>query len=280
MPVPWDLDMQFIPRTHQPGYIDEARCLEVPGIRLEYRNRARELLDLLAEDARPDGGQIGQVVAEYARRIAPEGQSRTWAELDWCRWNYAPQTQSKGTFYVNPATQGMSGGTFTRKLATPDFAGFCKYVVDFCTDSRPARDYRLNDGNPLGYGWGRLAAEARDDAIPARPAIRYTGPENFPPGTLTFESSPFADPQGDQTFSAIEWRLGEVGQLSDEPWAYEIKALWTSGELPSPTYALHLPGSDLRPGHTYRVRVRHKDQTERWSRWSECVQFTPARADR
>jgi hypothetical protein len=191
MPVPWDLDMQFIPQTHQPGYIEEARCLEIPAIRVEYKNRARELLDLLAEDPRPDGGQIGQVVAEYAGRIAPPGQARTWAELDWCRWNFAPQTQSKGTFYVNPASQGMMGGTFTRKLATPDFAGFCKYVIDFCTDTRPVKNYRLNDGNPLGYGWGRVASDARDETIPARPTIRYTGPENFPPGALTFKSSPF-----------------------------------------------------------------------------------------
>jgi hypothetical protein len=67
-----------------------------------------------------------------------------------------------------------------------------------------------------------------------------------------------------------------VGQLQGEPWPYEIHALWTSGELPSPTYTCHLPGSELRLGHTYRVRVRYKDRTGRWSRWSECVQFTPA----
>src|SRR4029079_12916234 len=182
-------------------------------IRLEYKNRARELLDLLAEDGRPDGGQIGQVVAEYAGKSAPAGQTRTWAELDWCRWNYAPETQSKGTFYVNPASKGMMGGGFTRKLATPDFAGFCKYVVDFCTDSRPVKDYQLNDGNPLGYGWGRVASDARDDAAPVRPTLRYTGPEGYPRGALTFESSPFSDPQGAESFAAIEWRLAEVGQL-------------------------------------------------------------------
>src|SRR5262249_39673087 len=49
-PIPWDNDMMFVPRRHQPGYIEAAGCLRHPRIALEYRNRAREVLDLFAAD--------------------------------------------------------------------------------------------------------------------------------------------------------------------------------------------------------------------------------------
>jgi len=68
-----------------------------------------------------------------------------------------------------------------------------------------------------------VASDARDDAAPARPTLRYTGPENYAPGALTFESSPFSDPQGAESFAAIEWRLAEVGQLRDGPASLAIR---------------------------------------------------------
>ena len=273
-PVPWDLDMMFIPRTHQAGFIDQARCLEVPAIRAEFKNRAREILDLLASDASPSGGQIGQVVAEYARRIAPAGQPRTWAELDAALWNFHPRTGEKGAFYRSPYEQGMMGGNFRRTLATPDFAGFCKFIADFCTDSRPSHQYAINDGNPLGYGWGYLSIEASDPAIPARPAITYKGPPGFPSGALAFSVSPFASAKGGAQFAALQWRAGEIGKPADGPWLYEIEPHWTSPEITTATNDTRLPGNVCPAGHTFRVRARYKDATGRWSHWSEPVQFT------
>jgi hypothetical protein len=34
-PIPWDNDMMFVPRTHQPGYIEAIGCLQHPAIALE-----------------------------------------------------------------------------------------------------------------------------------------------------------------------------------------------------------------------------------------------------
>ena len=273
-PVPWDLDMMFIPRTHQPGYIDQARCLEVPAIRTEYRNRAREILDLLASDASPAGGQIGQVIVEYARNIAPAGQLRTWAELDATLWNFHPRTQAKGEFYRNSYEQEMMGGKFRRTLSTPDFAGFCKYIADFCTDSRPSHRYAINDGNPLGYGWGYLNIEANDPAIPARPTITYKGAPDFPSRELIFQVSPFASAKGGAKFASLQWRAGEIGTPADGPWRYEIEPHWISQEITEPKNEFHLPADACPPGRTFRVRARYKDATGRWSHWSEPIQFT------
>ncbi|RYD61334.1 MAG: hypothetical protein EOP83_17270, partial [Verrucomicrobiaceae bacterium] len=59
VPMPWDLDMMFIAKTHwstnvngtsYPGVIHAYKSiLQNPTLALEYRNRARELLDLLVE---------------------------------------------------------------------------------------------------------------------------------------------------------------------------------------------------------------------------------------
>jgi hypothetical protein len=268
-PVPWDVDMQFIPRTHQAGRIDQTACLDQPPLKLEYQNRAREILDLLGSDPAPDGGQIGQLVAEYARLIEPRGSvpEWSWAALDLCRWNFAPQGVDKGVFYRNPNSHQMFGGNFTRTLATPDFAGFCKYVIDFCTDSRPEKNYRPNDGNPVGYGYGHLLHEARDADAPERPTIRQTS-------ALTFTASAFADKQGAGTFGAVQWRIAEIGRPNPGPWRYEIEPLWISDPLPASATTHTLPSGLCQAGRIYRVRARYKDNTERWSHWSAPVQFT------
>lgn len=268
-PVPWDLDMQFIPRTHQPGFIDQIACLRQAPLNLEYKNRAREILDLLGSDPAPDGGQIGQLVAEYARLIEPRGSQPdwSWAALDMCRWNHAPPTGEKGSFFRNPTSQQMFGGSFSRTLATPDFAGFCQYIVDFCTDSRPEKNYRPNDGNHLGYGFGHLLHESRDAEAPGRPVIQQGA-------GLQFTASAFADPQGAQTFGAIQWRFAEIGRPAHGPWLYEINPLWISDPLPASALTHALPAGLYQPGHTYRVRARYQDNSGRWSHWSAPIQFT------
>ncbi len=178
-PVPWDLDMMFIPKTHQPGFIDQMRCLDVLALSIECKNRGREILDLFLSDPAPNGGQIGQLVDELAGMLCPPEQDRTWPELDMAMWNWHPRSNAKDMFYKNPCDDWRQGGGWKRTLATPDFAGFRKYLVDFCTDSRPTKNYAPNDGDQRGYGYGYLWWESRDEKIPARPTIRYTGATGF-----------------------------------------------------------------------------------------------------
>src|ERR1043166_4127252 len=40
--VPWDLDMMFIAKTHQPGVIEATHCLDITALKFEYRNRSEE----------------------------------------------------------------------------------------------------------------------------------------------------------------------------------------------------------------------------------------------
>jgi len=62
------------------------------------------------------------------------------------------------------------------------------------------------------------------------------------------------------------------------PGKYEIDALWESGELATFDDNVRIPVDVVRPGRTYRVRVRMKDDTNRWSHWSDPVQFIAGEA--
>jgi hypothetical protein len=281
-PIPWDNDMMFIPHSHQSGVIYPVRCLEFPAIHLEFKNRARELLDLFVSDRSANGGQFGQLVDEYSRILCPTGQTRTWPELDMAMWNYHPRSNTRGEFYVNPYTRGWSGEPFRRVLETPDFAGFCRYIVNFCTDSRPQKDYEPDDNNPVGYGWGYLSWEAKDERIPARPIVTYAGPQGFPATNLVFNISPFASQQNrgqsHASFAAVQWRVAQIrapgltGYEPGKPYAYELTASWQSEELKQAEPQFQFPSDVCEPGRTYRVRSRYKDTSGRWSHWSEPVQ--------
>ena len=60
-------------------------------------------------------------------------------QLDEAMWNGHPRFNQKGSFFVNPAGANHFGGSWKRKLATNDIQGFEKYLVEFCTDSRPTK---------------------------------------------------------------------------------------------------------------------------------------------
>jgi hypothetical protein len=259
-PIPWDNDMMFVPRQHQPGIIEAVGCLNHPKIALEYRNRGREILDLFAADSTERGGQIGQMSADLGAALTPKGYTVNWPWLDEALWNQHPRMNQKGSYFVNPAAGDHFGGRWTRTLATNDFAGFQKYIVDFCTDSRPTKNYAPNDGDQRGYGWGYLAFETKDDKIPATPKVeRLAGDKE------QFKASAFVSPAGAKQ-AALEWRVGRIGQRG---W-YELADHWRkeseSGE------EISIPPEVFKSHGEYRVRARWRDQTGRCGHWSSPIE--------
>jgi hypothetical protein len=77
----------------------------------------------------------------------------------------------------------------------------------------------------------------------------------------------------------MQWRHGEIkapgidGWRPGQPRRYEIESLWTSSELTTFSPMQQIPGHIPERGKKYRVRVRLKDLSGRWSRWSEPVTF-------
>ncbi len=279
--MPWDLDMLYAPETHQSGVTYMSNSLVYNETQIGLRNRAREVLDLLFSNASSTGGQVGQLFNEYARFLnTPNGSggwNTGWAELDRYMWNYSPRTTlaHKGQFYVTPKPDTRFGGTWNRTLASADFAGSMKYALDFMTDTDPD-SWAIGDGDQRGYGYNYLEYEAADADIPNKPTTTYIGGSNFPVNNLKFSASAFSDPNS-SAFAAMEWRVGEIsnpGTSSYDPnqsWLYEINPVWESGEITTFNSQITVPSASLQAGHTYRLRVRYKDATGRWSHWSNAT---------
>ncbi|MFO0875856.1 MAG: choice-of-anchor X domain-containing protein [Gemmataceae bacterium] len=258
-PIPWDNDMMFVPRHHQPGHIDAITCLRHPAILSEYRNRAREILDLFASDRTERGGQVGQLVTDLGAALTPRGYSVDWPRLDAARWNHHPRMNPRGIYFANPYEADYFGGRWKRTLATADFAGFRQLLIDFCTDCRPGGKYAPNDGDQRGYGWGYLNLEARDEKIPATTKVMQEKGAGY-----RFQAGAFDSPAGHRA-GALEWRVGRVGQ----PGWYELAPHW-NGET-STERSVDLPDSVFKEAGEYRVRARWRDHTGRCSHWSAPV---------
>lgn len=350
--LPYDLDMMYIPAHHWGGSMDgqvvagAPHCIRAisrhPALALEFRNRCREILSLVASDPSPNGGQIGQLIDEYAQMVNPSGADLTWADLDAAMWNIHPrsagsgansgQTSHKGNFYravYNDGTRGGLGGTQTtnswrRTLPDPDGDGvsdhesLMQWFVNFATDTYPVDapswlrrqttgSGSSNDSSPyrqMGYGYKYLEWESlfggyvnanvnpdpalADTSYPDTPAATYVGAPDYPANDLRFRSSDFQDPDGPETFGAVQWRIGEIsapgipGYDPLKPRIYEIEEVWTSPEIPLTSASvpeIRVPAAAARTGHTYRLRVRHRDSTGRWSYWSPPVQFVVSAPD-
>lgn len=282
VPIPWDCDMMFISIGHQSGTIRQQNCLAHNAIEIEFQNRCREILDLLADDPSSDGGQIGQLIDEFAEIVNPVGQALTWADLDRYMWNNNPRTNTsnqpkfdhRGRFHVTSHTESRIGGTWTRTLESADFEGSRKYLLDYMTDTDPdPTTWSINSGDQRGYGYNFLTDEAENPNIPITPVISYTGSAGYPANELSFQSSPFSDPQGSNTSAAIQWRIGETSAIPGEPNIYEIEDNWTSPILTSLDPSITPPASAVIPGNTYRARVRHQDTSGHWSHWSAPLEF-------
>lgn len=86
--------------------------------------------------------------------------------------------------------------------------------------------------------------------------------------------------EGSSDFSIDVSITAELGSAttptapSSEDNKYEIQPTWESGEITDPgDLDIQIPGDAVRPGRTYRVRCRMKDDSGRWSHWSGPIEF-------
>jgi hypothetical protein len=253
--IPWDLDLTFESTNHfYPVPEHFQYVLQHDEGLIEYKNRVRELKDLLI-----NSGQGGQLIEEHARILTREGSpGRTFPEANQAMWDYHPRKYARGKqglFYAN-----------TPQLAARNFPSLVAYMKTFFT--------------PGGYGGQLLSGKDSDADIPYTPTVIYDGPDGFPSDRLVFICNAFDDPQGSHTFAGMQWRLAEITDTNsplfdpDTPRKYEINAVWDSGEMPVFVSSNAVPAGIAQRGHAYRVRVRFKDTSGRWSHWSDPVEFT------
>ncbi len=195
--LPWDVDLTWAENMYGNGidiFMNQGDIFSHTTFFTEYQNRMREFLDLLF-----NADQLYQILDELANIIDPPTGAPTLVEADRAMWDYNPIMISP---YVHPGKAGQ--GRFYQQSATKDFRGMVQLM----------KDYVIYVTNNTRYWYGQSGPSmneiAADPSIPQTPIITATCPEAYPVNALTFESSPFSDPQGNHTFSAMKWRIAEV----------------------------------------------------------------------
>ena len=106
-----------------------------------------------------------------------------------------------------------------------------------------------------------------DKAMPDTPSLSYAGPAGYPADQLLMHASGFRDPQGSDTFGAMQWRAAEIirpglpGYTENSRWRYEMESTWLSPQLTTYQADMVVPRGACRPGITVpSPRARHGQQ--------------------
>ena len=249
----WDLDLTWADNMYDAGCggTDEFknRVLNRPAFNLEFKNRVREIRDLLFNT-----DQAWQLIDEYAALIDDPAGGPAFVDADRAMWDFNP-VLADGRI-VNSSKAGQ--GRFYQIVPAKDFPGMVQKM----------KNYVIQRGEMLDQ-------LANDPEIPDLPQVTSSAPARFPANQLRFQAAPYSGPN---PFAAMKWRLGEVAASGASPLdpstprPYEIQTVWESPELDAFTPELMIPAV-VKVGQTYRVRVRLKDTTGRWSHWSDPIEF-------
>lgn len=250
--LPWDSDTSWGPNWNG----GEDFCKYAMGSRAEfnkeYQNVVREIRDLVWQP-----NQINGLIDMLQDRII------SFQQADRLRWTSAPASagsQNDGDIRLRTRDMKMfafNGGSWTGG----DSGTMAPNSRDSGTSGREGRDAYLDE---LGF----------DPAIPDTPVITNLSEPGYPANRLLFGSSRFSDTSGG--FGAMEYRIAQHDPYTrgdNTPFPFEWSASWETGPLSAFTPEIRPPASAVRSGLTYRARVRHMDDTGRWSHWSEPLEF-------
>jgi hypothetical protein len=166
-----------------------------PELFLEFLNRLREFHDLLYN---PE--QMNQLIDEYASIIDDPAGGLSMVDADRAMWDYhwVMGDEAYPKYLSRSASSKAGQGRFYQRAATKDFPGMVQIMKDYVTSNNREFDTSTDDA-----------------ALPEKPRITATCGIDFPINALTFETSPFRDPQGSGSFAAMKWRVAEVNPDSE-----------------------------------------------------------------
>ncbi|MDG2126232.1 MAG: CotH kinase family protein, partial [Verrucomicrobiales bacterium] len=247
---PWDLDLTWADNMFGSGNHDfKSDVAGNSAFNTQYQNRVREIMDLLYNTE--DGWHL---IDEVAKPVYTPGEL-SLVDADRRLWDNNPRLNHPDRYYDEARTR--------------NFAGMVQLT----------KDYIVSRGN-----WMRSNLLRNENQVPRKPTLAFVGEAGFPTDDLRFESGGYSSPGG-SAFSAMEWRLAEVynpdvtGYDPALPNRYEIEGSFDSGELDQFGSEFQYPTNEVRPGRTYRARVRHQDTAGRWSHWSNAVEFVATAPD-
>jgi len=117
----------------------------------------------------------------------------------------------------------------------------------------------INNQRATMLGW------ASDPDIPNKPLNQSPPDGAEAQGIPLLVSSSFSDPNGD-SHAASRWIIIKEGG----DWAYP---LWDSGDDAKNKISVVVPAETFVNREWYEWRVKHRDNTNRWSQWSEPTSF-------
>ncbi len=191
--LPWDIDLTWANNMYGDGedpFRKQGRIHMRPALFLEFLNRLREFHDLLYN---PE--QMNQLIDEFASIIDDPSGGLSIVDADRAMWDYHWVMSNEAyPEYLSRAASFKAGkGRFYQRAATNDFPGMVQIMKDYVTSSNREFD-----------------TPTYDAALPDTPDVTATCGPDFPINSLTFETSPFSDPQGNGTFASMKWRIAEV----------------------------------------------------------------------
>jgi len=265
--MPWDSDTSWGPNWNG----GEDLCKQAiygyggssprPDFVRDYKNVVRELRDLAWTEE-----QIDLLIDPLAALIADI------VPADRDRWTSAPSgAGSQNSPPIENVVRDMKEFAFIGGSWTGGNDGNQESISrDSGTSGKQGRD-------------AYLSALANDPLIPGTPVIIPNGLMTYPTNRLTFETFNYA---GISQFAAWKWRISEVTLPEELPLVagqapkFEIVAAWESSEIPDQNErTITIPTIAVRVGARYRVRVRAKDVSGRWSHWSDPVEFVTTERD-
>ena len=269
--LPWDSDASWGPNynagvafTSFALYGDGTNPVAEPrdAFLVQFRNSVREFRDLVWRE-----DQVNQLIDRLRGRLEP------FSLADRDRWTGAPAAAGSQT--------DLALASRVQEMKNFAFVGGAWAGGDNTLMPVDSRDSGISGLQGRDAYLDSLHADAD---IPATPALTFTGTPGFPVNGLSFTSSAFGDPQGTNTFAALEWRVARYEAPPVLPLApgtpvlprFEYDASWLSGVITQAVYSVTIPVVEVRTNRLYRARVRHQDITGRWSHWSAPVEFTPA----
>ena len=257
--IPWDTDLTWSDNMYGNGQEPFlAAVLSRPAFLLEYRNRAREVRDLLYNSE-----QTGTLIDAWSALVNRDIDGFSFVDADRAMWDYNPIMASA---YVNASKAGQGryyqGGGGNIIPSPGGFEGMMNKM----------KAYILTRGS---YIDNTVIGATEEAAAPLRGSVVSVGSAGFPVNDLRFRTSNFAAGNLGGAFAAMQWRIADVtatatGTLPN----YEINAAWQSAEITTFNSDVQIPPASVQPGHLYRVRVRFKDSNGRWSHWSNVAAGT------
>jgi len=242
---------------HTRSQADDAATLDnrlyiPPMMQIDYQNSLRSAYDLMFsyEDANADPTdnkytQTDFLVDNESKKIYDPSAAYDWATVDKARW------------YSNNLPDSLN--------QTHDLGSIDAHMKWYKTWFNLRKFYLINN-------------VINDSGVPDKPTINLS---NTRLNNLTLTNSAYND-GGLNTFTAIEWRVGEWSDPSNSFYdnkcgvKYEIDTHWSSGEILSFSSSYTIPPeADLKEGRTYLIRVRYKDSAGKWSHWSDPEKVVP-----